>query len=234
VYSPSLRPATALRVRSARPPTWPMCRVPRHVRYTCQSASTYNICTAQSAVSTVRAFLYRVLAYAYPLLIRSLLGCWRSSCSPALKGRTTGRGPKTGLDSMYDAHAAASLSSLFSPSHRPMVDTTQAHSDTSWELHWSSNVSVSREPAGKGWLTARREWSAHTCSPRPKTTTARVTGETGQVGVIRKQHRRRALARPRALADAVHVLHAVHVRARAREGRAPCFPRFLTRDRRRL
>jgi len=135
VYSPSLRPATALRVRSARPPTRPMCRVPRHVRYTCQSASTYNICTAQSAVSTVRAFLYRVLAYAYPLLIRSLLGCWRSSCSPALKGRTTGRGPKTGLDSMYDAHVVASSFSSLPATHRlvfylilDMVDTTQAHS----------------------------------------------------------------------------------------------------------
>jgi hypothetical protein len=59
-YSPRLdRPARS--VRSARPPTRPMCRVPRHVRYTCQSASTCNICMAQSAVSTIRAFLYRVL-----------------------------------------------------------------------------------------------------------------------------------------------------------------------------
>jgi len=91
-----------------------------------------NICTAQSAVSTIRAFLYRVLAYAHPLLIRSFLGCWRSSCSPALKGRT-----RTQNRSRFDVrgHAAASFSSLFSRSHRlssilpdPGHGGTQAHS----------------------------------------------------------------------------------------------------------
>jgi hypothetical protein len=53
----------------------------------------------------------------------------------ALPHLKAGRGRKTGLDSMYDAHAAASFSSLFSRSHRlssilpdPGHGGTQAHS----------------------------------------------------------------------------------------------------------